>query len=244
MTGPCTIVHLQACPACGLCYLVTERIGLDEYMHGTKGDQTFDRLTREQSDVVHAVLGRRVEPAAIEEAFFALPRIAFRETLRAAYRKDRDFVALFIPRLVQAWASGSQDVRSTLYSLVDQAPTFAHEVLAAATSLPPQLRDQLERLEQHCLDSIGSRDLPRAESARTAPAHVEIPAWQQPFRRLQHGMSYDEMVAVVGQPDRSSATEKEIHTYHAAPGVEVTVVMAPALVGVHAIADGKYITLI
>lgn len=241
VTGPCTIVQLKACPECCLCYLVTERIGLDEYMHGIEGHVTLDRLTREQSDVVHAVLGRRAEPAAIEDAFFALPRSVFGKTLQAAYRKDRDFVALFIPRLVQAWATGAHDVRSTLYALVDQAPSFGREVLAAASSLPPQLRDKLERLEQHCVDSLGGRDSP---SARPDPVHVAIPAWQQPFRRLQYGMSYDGMVAVVGVPDRSSATEKEIHTYFAAPGVEVTVIMAPALVGVHALADGKYVTIL
>lgn len=68
--------------------------------------------------------------------------------------------------------------------------------------------------------------------------------WQQPFRNLQHGMSYDEMVSVVGEPAHSSATEKEIHTYHPAPGVEVRVIMAPKLASVFAITDGKFIDLV
>ena len=68
--------------------------------------------------------------------------------------------------------------------------------------------------------------------------------WQQSFRKLRYGMTYDEMVSVVGEPARSSATEKEIHTYHPVPGVEVTVVMAPSLAGVHAYTDGKFINLV
>jgi hypothetical protein len=68
--------------------------------------------------------------------------------------------------------------------------------------------------------------------------------WQQPFRKLQHGMSYDEMVSVVGEPAQSSATEKEIHTYYPAPGVEVRVIMAPSLASVYANMDGKFIDLV
>jgi hypothetical protein len=68
--------------------------------------------------------------------------------------------------------------------------------------------------------------------------------WEQRFRKLKHGMSYEEVIAVVGEPDRSSATEKEIHTYYPVPGVEVSVVMAPSLAGVHAISDGKFIDLV
>lgn len=68
--------------------------------------------------------------------------------------------------------------------------------------------------------------------------------WEQRFRMLRHGMSYEEVLAIVGEPARSSATEKETHTYHPVPGVEVTVVMAPSLAGVYAIRDGKYIDLV
>lgn len=65
-----------------------------------------------------------------------------------------------------------------------------------------------------------------------------------PFRKLQHGMTYEEMVGVVGEPARSSATEKEIHIYYPAPGIEVSVIMAPALAGVHAHMDGRFIDLV
>jgi len=68
--------------------------------------------------------------------------------------------------------------------------------------------------------------------------------WQLPFRKLQHGMSYDEVVRVVCEPARSSATEKEILTYFPAPGVEVTIVMQPSLGGVHAYTDGQFIDLV
>jgi hypothetical protein len=68
--------------------------------------------------------------------------------------------------------------------------------------------------------------------------------WEQPFRKLQHGMTYEEMVGIAGEPARSSATEKEIHTYYPVPGVEVRVIMAPSLAGVYAIADGQMIDLV
>ena len=68
--------------------------------------------------------------------------------------------------------------------------------------------------------------------------------WQRPFRALRHGMSYEELIAAVGEPAESSATEKEIHTYYPAPGVEVRVIMAPALAGVYAITDGAFIDLV
>src|ERR1043165_8264287 len=68
--------------------------------------------------------------------------------------------------------------------------------------------------------------------------------WQVPFRKLQHGMSYEEVVSIVGEPDRSSASEKEIHTYYPVPGVEVRVIMAPSLAGVYAQTDGQFIDLV
>jgi hypothetical protein len=70
------------------------------------------------------------------------------------------------------------------------------------------------------------------------------PEWEQRFRKLQHGMSYEEVVRLVGEPDRSSATEKEIHTYYPAPGVEVSVIMAPSLAGVYANMNGRFIDLV
>lgn len=68
--------------------------------------------------------------------------------------------------------------------------------------------------------------------------------WQERFRRLAHGMSYEDVVAIVGEPDRSSASEKEIHSYFPVPGVEVRVIMAPSLAGVYAVLDGKFVDLV
>ncbi|HEU0036232.1 MAG TPA: hypothetical protein VFQ53_36715 [Kofleriaceae bacterium] len=160
LTGPCTMVDLRECLECGRWYLWTEHIGLDEYMWGNDGDETLDRLTREQSDVVHAMLSCRADPATIEDGWFALPALAFDEILHAAYRKDRDFVALFIPRLVHAYATRSHSTGLVLRSLVDDTPSYAREVLAATTSLPPELRDKAANLEQHCRDAIAKLDPP------------------------------------------------------------------------------------
>jgi hypothetical protein len=151
--GPCALVDLRECLECGLWYLYTAVLDFDDYWYGMKGNETLDRMTREQSDVVHAMLGCRADPAAIEDAFFALPPTAFRQTLQATCRRDRDFIARFIPRLVHAFATRSQSTGDTLNTLVDHEPSYAREVLAAATSLPPELRDGLEQLEQRCRDA-------------------------------------------------------------------------------------------
>lgn len=67
--------------------------------------------------------------------------------------------------------------------------------------------------------------------------------WQQPFRKLRHGMTYEEMVETVGEPVRSSASEKEIHSYFPVPGVEVRVIMAPSLAGAYIVMDGVFVDL-
>ena len=152
-------VDLWECPECGWFYIYTTETA---YTGSGSGDaDTLDRLAREQSDVVHAVLACTGDPGTIEEVFFGLPTIAFEESLSAAYHKDRDFIALFVPRLVHEYAKrgqvayGSHPTRDVLHSLVEKQPTYAREVLAATTSLPPALRANLGDLEQRCKKAIG-----------------------------------------------------------------------------------------
>jgi len=141
---------LWECPECGLWFVHTQFIGFDEQLYGTPRE-SLDRLTREQSDVIHATISCQADPAAIEAALFALPVTAFALALRAAYAKDRDFVALFIPSLVHAFAAHPHAVVDTLHALVDETPSYAREVLAATSSLPPELRkDLVLQLEDRC----------------------------------------------------------------------------------------------
>ncbi|MEO8703417.1 MAG: hypothetical protein ABI867_25445 [Kofleriaceae bacterium] len=154
-----TEVDLWECPECGLFYIFTTETAFTG--SGAGDADTLDRLTREQSDVVHAMLSCTGDPVAIQEAVFALPAIAFAESLSAAYRNDRDFVALFTPRLVHEYAKrgqhsyGSHPTRDVLHSLVETQPTYAREVLAATTSLPAELRANLGDLEQRCHRNLG-----------------------------------------------------------------------------------------
>ena len=62
-----TTVDLLACPECGLWYLYTVAINSTEYMYGDSRE-TLERLSREQSELVHAVLRGEADPAVIENA--------------------------------------------------------------------------------------------------------------------------------------------------------------------------------
>ncbi len=147
---------LWDCRACGRFYIFTLYIGVDSNLLGDGGDQTLEKLTLEQSEVIRAMLACTADPAAVEDALFALPKPAFNLTVAAALEKDRDFVALFIPRLLHAWAARTHDTGSLVMSLAEQPPSYAREVLAAATSLPAELRDKLGDLEARCRAAITS----------------------------------------------------------------------------------------
>lgn len=131
-----------SCIACGLWYVCT-----------ASGHRALGALTARQSDAAKAMIGCRADPAAIEDEIFELPAVAFNEALHAAYARDRDFVALFIPRLVHAAAARlHHSTHDVLRGLADGMPSYAREILAAITNLPQPLADCLDGLERHCRD--------------------------------------------------------------------------------------------
>jgi hypothetical protein len=147
---------LWECPECGAFYIYTTETAFTG--SGNNDTDTLDRLTDEQSGVVRAMLDCKADPVAVEDVLFALPEIALELALSAACVKDRDFVALFIPRLVHEYVKRGQGqsytkhpARDTLYRLIAANPrSFAREVLAATTALPPELRARLGDLERRC----------------------------------------------------------------------------------------------
>ena len=164
-----TVADFWECPECGLLYTYTIFIGVVGAMKGGDSDlETLDRLTRDQTDVVRAMLACKADPATIEDALFALPDIALGETLRAAYANDRDFVALFIPRLVTEYArrpgrhdpdklyapTPGHETRDIVDALIETQPSYAREVLTAITALPDELRAKLARLEERCTKAL------------------------------------------------------------------------------------------
>lgn len=121
------------------------------YLRTATDYRALGPLTDQQLHTVEAMVGCRVDPAAIEDELFELPAIAFNEALQIAYARDRDFVGLFIPRLVHAAAARLHHAaHDVLRELVDGTPSYRSEILAAITSLPTALADDLAGLEQRC----------------------------------------------------------------------------------------------
>jgi hypothetical protein len=129
---------------------------------GSGDRDTLERMTREQSDVVHAMLACTADPAATEDALFALPEVALDRALTGAWLRDREFVALFIPRLVHECTKRppspyySDPRRDTLHALIKGAPSYAREVLAVTSGLPPELRNNLGDLEVRCQQALSA----------------------------------------------------------------------------------------
>lgn len=149
-----TSTDLWECPECGDFYIYTTETAFTG--SGNNDDDTLERLSHAQSVVVRAMIECNGDPAAIEDAVFELPPIAFEEALNAAYQKDREFVALLIPRLVLEYARQgyAHPAREVLHALVQRPPTFAREVLAATATLPPDLRARLADLESRCTTAL------------------------------------------------------------------------------------------
>jgi hypothetical protein len=147
------VVDLWECPECGLLYAYSIFVDFTGFMKGGDSDrETLERLSLEQTALVRAILACEADPAATQETLFALPAVAVRAALEGAYARDRDFVALFIPRLVHALAARTHAIDDLLHALVEDKPSFAREVLASTTGLPAELRARrhVHDLEEHC----------------------------------------------------------------------------------------------
>jgi hypothetical protein len=154
-----TSEDLWECPECGVFYIYTTETAFTG--SGNNDTDTLDRMTREQSTLVRAVLDCTADPAASEDAFFALPALAFEHALWSAFHKDRDYVALWTPRLVLEYAKrgpfsyGSHPTRDVLHALVESRPSCARVILDITTNLPPELRANLGDLEKKCAHALG-----------------------------------------------------------------------------------------
>ena len=69
-------------------------------------------------------------------------------------------------------------------------------------------------------------------------------SWQKVFRTLKRGMSIDEIVAIVGQPERLRGSEETVLLYRPADDVEIHVSAVPRLTSVRQMMDGATLELV
>ena len=75
-------------------------------------------------------------------------------------------------------------------------------------------------------------------------ALVSSSSWQTRFRTLKRGMSIDEIVAIVGQPEQLRGSEETVLVYHPTDAVEIHVFAAPRLTLVRQMLDGATLELL
>jgi Ca-activated chloride channel homolog len=76
------------------------------------------------------------------------------------------------------------------------------------------------------------------------PSHAGDMAWQKAFKKLRHGMTVNEITAVIGQPVEIRGDAEMILIYQPAPGVVIHVRTAPKLVAVQQIMEGAVLDIV